>query len=129
MADKKTSKSSSRDDQTYIVEELKQANDSLSSLQIENHRLKEVIRENDLEEELDLLDRIPLEEQICINGLVHLAPLFENGSFTKEDVQALDLIYKNYRMAKGLSDGSKKKKEKPANVAELMKIVKEVKDN
>jgi len=125
---KKETKSSSNND--YLVEEVKQLNEKLTQVQTYNNRLLEIIKDNELEDELDEIVESSVEESICLNGLNHLSSLFENGVFSKDDVQAFDILHKNYRLIKGFLDANKKpKKVKKENVGELMSIVRDIKES
>lgn len=97
----------------------------LIELESENQKMKQVILDNELEEEIEGLSSISEEEYICVKGIGHLKKLFENGSFTKDDTQQLDILIKNLRMIRGQSSKkSKSKKLKSEDVAELFSIVK-----
>jgi len=117
-------KSSSKDN--YILEELQQLQEKYNKLQASNSRLMDVIRDNELEDELEGISEVSVEESICVNGLQHLSILFENGTFDPDAVKSFDTLHKNYRMLKGMGEEKKKKPTKPADVKELMKIVKGV---
>ena len=99
--------------------------DKILQLESENQKMKQVILDNELEDEIDGLDTISEEEYICVKGIGHLKKLFENGTFTKDDTQQLDLLIKNLRMIRGQnSKKAKGKKLKTEDVAELFSIVK-----
>ena len=115
-------KKSSSSENDYVAEELKQLHDKVAKLSSENSKLIKIIKDNELEDEIDGIDNISMEESICINGIRQLADLFEKGSWGKDEVQAYDLLHKNYRMIKG--NESKPKKQKKADVGELLNIVK-----
>jgi hypothetical protein len=86
---------------------------------------KKVIKDNDLENELQQkIDLTTMEEMICLNGIFHLSQLFKHGTFTKDDATTFDVLYKNLRLARGVSE-DKVKKAKPLNKAQLFSIVKE----
>ena len=95
----------------------------INKLREENDRLKIIIVENELEADLDKFKVISPEEQICIDGIKHLAEVFKNGTFDKNDAANFDILHKNLRMIRGQSIGDKTKKSKPADVKELLKIV------
>lgn len=99
--------------------------DKILQLESENQKMKQVILDNELEDEIDGLDAISEEEYICVKGIGHLKKLFENGNFTKDDTQQLDILIKNLRMIRGQnSKKAKGKKLKTEDVAELFSIVK-----
>lgn len=88
-------------------------------------RLKEVIVDNELEDEIDI-DCTSVEEQICINGIRYIAELVESQSFDQNDVKNFDVLLKNLRMIRGqmVPEKGKNKKSKPADILELTKIAK-----
>lgn len=113
------------DDYKDLEYELSILKDKILKLESENQRMRQVILENDLEEEIEGLDSISEEEYICVKGINHLKKLFENGTFTKDDTQQLDILIKNVRMIRGQSSKkSNAKKIKTEDVAELFSIVK-----
>lgn len=90
----------------------------------ENSKLKHIIVDNELEEELDGISLVSVEEQICIDGIKMLAPLFEHGTFEPNDVKSLDLLVKNLRIIRGKLDSKKKHKPmKPEEVEEALRLV------
>lgn len=103
------------------LETLRKENSDLKSLIL---ALKNVCLVNDLEEEVAALNLSikTQEEQICLDGLKHLSVLFKNGSFTKDDAMMFDILHKNYRMIQG-KEVPQKKKEKKADIHELLRIV------
>jgi ribosomal protein S13 len=109
---------------TEHVETLNQ-NTEIARLKTEIERLKQILVENDLEEEFTDTRSVSQEEQICIDGINHLSKLFANGTFTKDDAQMLDILHKNLRLCRGQSTGeNSNKKTKKASVSELLSIVK-----
>ena len=125
MSKDKKKESSSKDN--YLLEEVTQLNDKVKSLKEQNLRLMQIIKDNELEDELSDIQAYTPEQSICINGLIQLSEMFENGSWGKDEIQAYDVLHKNYRMIKGEIDDTKKKKTKKADVGELMSIVKGIK--
>jgi hypothetical protein len=110
------------DDTEYQISILR---NKIIELESENQKMKQVILDNDLQDEIEGLSSISEEEYICIKGIGHLKKLFENGTFTKDDTQQLDILIKNLRMIRGQSvNKNKSKKLKTADVAELFSIVK-----
>jgi ribosomal protein S13 len=115
-----------------IIQEYEQHTELISHkteimrLTAEIDRLKQILVDNDLEEELANIATVSQEEQICVDGINHLSKLFANGTFTKDDAQMLDILHKNLRLCRGQSTGddSKKSKAKKASVSELLSIVK-----
>ena len=109
---------------TEHVDNLNQ-NTEIARLKTEIERLKQILVENDLEEEFTDTRSVSQEEQICIDGINHLSKLFANGTFTKDDAQMLDILHKNLRLCRGQSTGeNSNKKTKKASVSELLSIVK-----
>lgn len=108
-------------DELELNFEIKALQDEIKKLREENKVLKEVIKENDLEDEIQSIAVMSPEEQICIDGIDHLLNLFKTGTFTKDDVNNFDVLHKNLRLIKGKSVDSKKPKK--TNVADLLKIV------
>lgn len=101
-------------------------NKRINELEAELEKAYRIIQENDLEDELDEVNFTSVEEQICIDGIRHLAKLFEQGSFTKDDTQMLDILHKNLRMIRGQSipNERKGKKVKKEDLGKLFDIVK-----
>lgn len=73
---------------------------------------KKVLEEYDLLEQVGIERNIGESEQICIDGISHLAKLFESGNFDNNDVKNFDLLQKNLRMIKGNYTEDKKSKTK-----------------
>lgn len=94
----------------------------LKQLENENNRLKQILTENDLSNEI-FNTFISPEEQICIDGILHLKQLFENGTFSKDDAVIFDTLHKNLRMIRGKSVDTSGKKSKKADIKELFSIV------
>lgn len=117
----------------YPEIELNEFQIRIRELEIESSNLRDKLTdiidiciENGLEEEIkEIGARVKsAEEDICISGINHLLKLFKTGSFTKDDTIIFDTLHKNLRMLKGqaVPSGSKKK-EKPADIKELLRIV------
>lgn len=102
--------------------ELLALNKRISELEAENGRIKQVIKDNDLEEELEGIDCTSLEEKICIDGIRHIASLVEAQDYDQNDIKNFDTLYKTLRVIRGMSAPSKKKT-KITDVSELLKIV------
>lgn len=118
---------SDKTDYTDAEFEIKTLQKKILELESENQKMKQVIVDNELEDEIEGLDSISEEEYICVKGIGHLKKLFDSGNFTKDDVQQLDLLIKNLRLIRNQDTGKKKssKKVKTDNIAELFEIVKE----
>jgi hypothetical protein len=98
----------------------------ISELEIELTKAQEVLKENDL---LDEVSQVSDTEAICTNEIAKLKVASDNGILTLEDVKILDLLVKNLLAIKGKSvpeeKGKGKKGVKP--VAELLSIVEKAK--
>ena len=101
----------------------------IKALRSENEKLKKefdqykkVILDNDLQDELEDLSAMSPEEQICVDGIKHLAELFKNGTFDKNDASNYDILHKNLRLIRGLNTESRKKKVK-FDINEALTIV------
>lgn len=121
----KESKSSSKEDQDYLAEELKQVRDALSKIQLENTGLRQILKDNDLEDEIEGLSNLSPELEICVHGINQILERVKNKTYDNADIKDFDILHKNLRMAQGVSDDSKLKKQKPAKVEDLLKIVRE----
>jgi len=97
----------------------------IQQLEEENHKLKQILKDNDLEEEIEgLTQTVTDEEFICVNEIRKLKELSEKGLFTENEAKVLDILYKNLRAIRGQSPVDKSSKSnKKADVAELFKIV------
>ena len=97
----------------------------IQQLEEENHKLKQILKDNDLEEEIESLTQTVTDEEfICVNEIRKLKELSEKGLFTENEAKVLDILYKNLRAIRGQSPVDKSSKSnKKADVAELFKIV------
>jgi len=102
--------------------ELEALQKRIAELEVENSRLKHVIVENELEEEIEGIDCTSIEEVICTQGIRYIGSLVEAQDFDKSDIQNFDTLYKTLRTIRGLTTPSTKKN-KVTNVSELLKIV------
>ena len=110
------------DDAEFEIKRLKKQILELESI---NQRMKVVIVDNELEDEIEGIDSMSEEEYICVKGIGHLKKLYENGTFGKDDTQQLDILIKNLRLIRGQSTRSTKgKKLKTDDIGELFSIVK-----
>ena len=88
-------------------------------------RMKQVITDNELQEELKDIDFTSDSEQICVTGISQILDLVEKGVASDSDIKNFDILYKNLRLVRGQEVPSGKgKKLKTKNVAELISIVK-----
>lgn len=105
--------------------EIKSLNKKILELESQVQHMKQIIIDNDLEEEIENVDFMSEEEYICIKGINHLKKLYENGTFQKDDTQQLDILIKNLRLIRGHTTSKKGgKKLKTEDVGELFSIVK-----
>lgn len=107
--------------------ELNSLQKKISEQKAEIEKLRQVIKENDLEEEVEGAAELSDAEFICIKGLETLKKLFENGTFDKSEVQQVEILVKTLRSIRGQStdSGKKSKPIKTDNVQELFKMVKD----
>lgn len=97
----------------------------ISELEIELSKAQEILKENDLLDEVKLVSDT---EAICNAEIAKLRIASENGILTLEDVKILDLLVKNLLAIKGKAvpeEKGKKRGVKP--VAELLSIVEKAK--
>lgn len=100
----------------------KEVIEKLSSLKLENAKLRLLLQENGIAE--DGLNSISDVEAICIDQLKKLKEVSLSGKFTETDAKILDILYKNLRMARGLVvEKQNDKKAKKASTEELFKII------
>lgn len=65
------------------------------------------------------------EEIICAQGIEFIKKLVIAGTFTKDDVNAFDVLHRNLCMIRGIElDKKGKKKNKPKTREELLQLVK-----
>lgn len=104
--------------------EIKALQKKVSEQKAEIEKLRQVIKDNDLEDEIDEVSEISDAEFICIKGLEHLKKLYESGTFEKNDTQQVETLVKTLRMIRGQSSDNSKKtgKIKTDNVQELFKL-------
>lgn len=95
----------------------------IKELEKENLNLKQVIKDNELEDEIDDVNSVSDEEEICINGIMHLKKLYETGTFEKNDTQQLEILVKLLMQIRGKAP-AKEKKVKTQDIGELFNIVK-----
>lgn len=90
-------------------------------LQRKVYALEKVLRANGMESEIEA--SITDEEFICINGIDTIRTLVFNKTFTKDDINMFDVLYRNLNTIRGIK-GNNQKKEKPKSHAELLQLVK-----
>jgi hypothetical protein len=65
------------------------------------------------------------EEIICAQGIEYIKRLVVQGTFTKDDINAFDVLHRNLCMIRGIKlDKAGKKKEVVKSREELLKLVK-----
>jgi len=104
--------------------EVKALRAEIDKLKKENTEYKSIIVDNELGDEIGLTKIVTPEEEICVLGIEQILELVKNGVADKNDIVNYDILHKNLRMIRGHS-GDSKKKQKPAKVADLLKIVKD----
>lgn len=110
------------DDFNEFEAELKALKERISAVEAENGKLKDVIIENDLQDELEGINFTSVEEQICIDGIRYIATLVRDQDFSDRDIKNYDILLKNLRQIRGKND-SMVKPTKKESTAELLKIV------
>lgn len=103
--------------------ELKALKKRILELEREVAKLVDIIKDNDLEDEIEGMDHTSDEEFICINEIHKLKELSDKGLFTQDEAKTLDILYKNLRMIRGLSSDKPKGKAKEADIGKLLEIV------
>jgi len=93
----------------------------ISELENENARMKEILKVNDLEDELEGIDCTSIEEKICVDGIRHISSKIEAQDYDDKDVKNFDTLYKTLRVIRGTSMPTKKTK--PMDIKDLLKIV------
>jgi hypothetical protein len=117
-----------QESQVVIALKLKALSKQIADLESQNAKLMEVLKKNDLLDELEEMD-VPLsdEEFICINELKKLRACSEVRELSMEETKIFDVLYKTLRTIRtGIvdsSDAGKRKKKKSINTAELFKLV------
>ena len=102
--------------------EIKALKDRISEVEAENSKLKEIIVQNDLQDEIEDIDCTSLEEQLCVNGIRYIAAKVRDQDFDDKDIKNFDVLLKNLRNIRGNAD-SMVKPTKQESTAELLKIV------
>lgn len=110
------------DDFNEFEAELKALKGRISTVEAENGKLKDIIIENGLEDELEGIELTSVEEQICIDGIRYIAALVRDQDFDDKDIKNYDILLKNLRQIRGKND-SMVKPTKKESTAELLKIV------
>ena len=110
--------------------ELQAHKEKITELESKVSVLKQIIVENDLEEDIPSdIDTVSLEERICIDGINHIADLVNTHQYDDKDIKNFDTLFRIFRTIRGkavLSEG-KNKKTNPQEIKNLLKIVNEEK--
>lgn len=108
-----------------VAFEIKSLRKKIQDLESENQKLKQILIDNDLMDEVkEVSTNLSDEEFICINEIRKIKELSENGFLEEEDVRKMDILYKNLRAIRGQAPAEKEnKKLKKADVKDLFKIV------
>ena len=101
--------------------ELLALNKRISDLESENGRLKQIVKDNDLEDEIEDIDCTSLEEQICVKGIRYIADLVESQDFDKNDISSFQILFNTLRTIRGQKTNSTKKG-KSVGLSELLQI-------
>lgn len=105
--------------------EIKALQKKVAEQKAEIEKLRQVIKDNDLEDEIEDAAEMSDAEFICVKGLEHLKKCFETGTFEKGDVQQVEILVKTLRTIRGQSSGDKKPKSiKTDDVGKLLDLVK-----
>ena len=110
-------------DYTDLDQELLISKKKINELESENQKLKEIIVENGLEDEIDGIESMSESELICVKGISQILDLVEKGVHQDSDIKNFDILYKNLRLIRGKSE-SKDKKTKPAKEEDVVKLLK-----
>ena len=110
--------------------ELQAYKDKITELENKVSILKQVIIDNDLEEDIpEDIDTVTVEERICIDGINHIAELVKTHQYDDKDIKNFDTLFKIFRALRGksLPSEGKAKKTNPQEIKNLLKIVNEEK--
>lgn len=102
--------------------ELEAALQRISDLESENAKIKQVLIDNELEEELEDVSFTSIEEQICMDGIKDIAERVRTHVYDDKDVKNFDTLYKVLRMIRGQSEAPSKNKKK-VNITDALKVV------
>jgi len=101
--------------------ELKAQLEKINKLEAENGRLKEVIVDNELQDEVPDIDCISVEENICIEGINHIADKVKLNEFSKDEITSFNTLYNILRSIRGKAPAGNKKPK--GEIGDLLKIV------
>lgn len=103
--------------------ELKALKQKITDLQIENERMKKILVDNELQDEIEDVDCRSVEERLCVNGINHIAAKVEAQDYSDRDIKSFEVLFRTLQSIRGIEPS--KKKQKPADVKKLLKIVAE----
>jgi vacuolar-type H+-ATPase subunit I/STV1 len=106
-----------------LEQELNLSKEKIHKLESKLQKLKEIIIENDLEDEIEDIQTLSDSELICVKGISQILELVEKGVHQDSDIKNFDILYKNLRLIQGKTD-SKDKKTKPTKEDDLAKLLK-----
>ena len=106
--------------------EIKALQKKVAEQKAEIEKLRQVIKDNDLEDEIEDAAEMSDAEFICVKGLEHLKKLYDTGTFEKTDTVQVKTLVETLRMIRGQSSGDKKggKPLKTNDVGKLLEIAK-----
>jgi hypothetical protein len=110
------------DDFNEFEAELKALKERISAVEAENGKLKDIIIENDLQDELEGINFTSVEEQICMDGIRYIATLVRDQDFNDKDVKSFETLLKCLRTIRGKGEALVKTTKKEST-ADLLKIV------
>lgn len=124
-------KSKSKDELDFEMEyeeenqiELEMYRKMLQEAESKNLMYEKFLLDRELMEECNSQFISP-EEIICAQGIEFIKKLVIAGTFTKDDVNAFDVLHRNLCMIRGIKlDKQGKKKDKPKTREELLQLVK-----
>lgn len=102
--------------------ELESSFERISDLESENAKLKEVIINNELEEEIEGVDFTSIEERICMDGIKDIAEKVRTHQYDKDDVKNFDTLYRVLRQIRGQSTATAPKAKK-VDITDALKVV------
>lgn len=119
---------SNRKPDAFRVEELeltiKALNEKMSLQEEELKRMKFILKDNDLLDELEAQSTISPEEEVCVKGIEQILEMVRLKSHTPADIKNFDILHNHLLRIRGKNPVDNKK-QKVTNVADLLRIVKE----
>lgn len=102
--------------------EIAALNKKITDLEVVVSRLKEVVIDNDLQDEIPEIDCISLEEKICINAVRHISQLVEAQDYDKNDIGNFQVVFNIIRAVRG-KEPSGNKRFKNIDVTKALKAL------